>query len=419
MPLQAFWSVALKPQARENKHLQLPILKTFIFCLTVFSTCFGEAGSVCSPFKVHLQASAPTPPVLSVPAELPANWEKSISEKIGQIKTQESFPRIYENWLRLHPRELSENERYSWLNCLHHYASQDTNRNGIPDWNTMVDNQPARTLFPADPDQDGDTVENVLDPQPLKKNPQGHFVAGIPAHLKMSAQKRPEAHFLQERLFKEFRLLAIDHTDEHSATVLKELLFLMRKGFPKKFLSQMRTIKYFYAFAGHHHTGPMASYHWQARALSAGGIAAYPEPILKPQAQIDLLSALAHEIGHAILFEKILPHELAAVSTRYSEWEAVKSDQLKEAHYSPVFFEAFPAKHGRNIVSQYALKNRHEWFAESMAAMIMSALGKSGELSDNWQEKLIKNSESSPQYWADYTKISDDFRDWFKVLMKN
>lgn len=377
------------------------------------------AGFICTPFKVHQQVQLPAPPDISVPRTLPKDWEKTTSEKIGGISTQNDFPKIYENWLKRHPRDLTETERYVWLNCLLFYTSIDTNRNGIPDWSALLDQQPAKNLFPEDPDQDGDGILNVFDPQPLVKTAPRTESAEIPIHLKIDAQKRPEAHFLQDSLYKEFRILAVDHTDEHSPGVLRELLFLLRKGFAKKLITGLKTIKYVYAFAGHNHAGNIASYHWQAQALSVGGMSSYPNEELNPQTKIDMLSALSHEIGHAVLFEKLCANDLADVSHRFSDWSAVKNSQMNNSFFSPVFFEPFPLKQGRNIVSQYALVNRHEWFAESMAASVLNNLGKSGELHENWRHALIRNPLNSPQYWVDYTKISDDFRHWFKILMKN
>lgn len=315
---------------------------------------------------------------------------------------------------------MSDVQRYTWLQCLAYYTSFDTDRDGFPDWSAIIDHQPAKTLFPADPDQDGDGLKNMYDPQPLVKNPKSESAPiGIPAHLKFDSQQRPEEFRLQQQLFREFKIIAVDHTDEHAAPVLRELIFLLQKGYSRRFVSGLKTVRFVYAFGSHSNSGRMAAYYWQAQALSIGGKSVYPGSELNAQARLELLSAFAHEIGHAVLFEKMQANDLADVSSHFSDWRKIKKNQLKAEFFSPVFFEAFPHKHGRNFVSQYAMVNRHEWFAESMAASVLNKLGTTGDLRPDWKSRLLKRSFNSPQYWADYTKISDDFLDWFRVLMKN
>lgn len=315
---------------------------------------------------------------------------------------------------------MSDVQRYAWLQCLAYYTSMDTDRDGTPDWSTIIDHQPAKTLFAADADQDGDGLPNMYDPQPLIRNNSAEMaLTGIPPHLKFDAQKRPEEFRLQQQLYREFKIIAVDHTDEHTTSVLRELLFLLQKAYSKRFVSGLKNVRFVYAFAGHDHGGRMAAYHWQAQALSFGGKSVYPNAELSSQARLELLSAFAHEIGHAVLFEKMQAGQLADVSSHFSDWRKIKKNQLKADFFSPVFFEAFPNKQGRNFVSQYAMVNRHEWFAESMTASVLNKLGTAGLLRADWKSALLKPGFNSLQYWADYTKISDDFLDWFRVLMKN
>lgn len=356
---------------------------------------------------------------MSIPKILPENWEKTISDKIGKIKTQNDFPRFYRDWLINHPRDLTENERYQWLSCLLYYVSIDTNHNGVPDWSAIVDHQPAKILYPEDPDQDGDGMINVLDPEPLTptKNDKSTAFYQIPSHLIIDRRKNPEAFLLQERLFNEFQILAINHTDEHSPIVLRELLFLLQKGFSKEFISDLN-IKYIYAFAGHDPARNIAAFHSQAQALSIGGMSSYHEDDMKLQAKIDLLAALSHEIGHAVLLKKLSANALANISARFSDWKEIKNSELGDLFFSPVLFETFNLKQGQNIVSQYAMVNRHEWFAESLAASVLNDLGQSGSLDKNWRNALTKAASETSEYWFDYTKISDDFRQWFRFLMK-
>ena len=383
--------------------------------LSFFAAGYVEAGAACTPFRVHLSAALPAAPNLEVPAFLPANWEKIIPEKISARSTQKDFARHYKTWLSRFPTRLSDNERWQWLTCLDYYTSLDTNKNGIPDWSAISDEMPATNLFPQDPDQDGDGILNVYDAEPLQKsvNPPTD-ASGIPAHLRIT---RAETSDLQVKIFREFGILAIDHTDQHSPEVLTEILFLLRKGFSKEFMKSLN-LKYIYAFASHDPYGTKAAYHWQAQAMSVAGLRAYHSE-LSAEARVDLLSSLSHELGHAVLFDKLSTSQLAEVSTSFSGWQPIEKTEIKDAFFSPVFFQALPSNTGRNIVSEYAMKNRHEWFAESFAASMLNNLGASGTLGKNWRQSLRKPTFAGGTYWVDYTRITDDFRQWFGALLKN
>lgn len=396
--------------------------KIFLFSFffaPYFSDAGIETGTTCAPFKVHLHAQVPLPPPTNIPEILPKNWEPNLVEKIGKIKTQNDFPRFYQNWLKSHAEELSENNRYLWLQCLLFYTSLDTNQNGLPDWSAIVDHQPARILYPQDPDQDGDGISNVLDSDPLipEKNKIKQNKVKIPAHLKIDSQKRPAVSQLQKQLYKDFGILAVDHTDEHSPVVLRELLFLLQKSFSKKIISDLK-INYIYAFSGHDPIRTTASYHPLASAISIGGMKSYPNNEIDIQTKINLLSALSHEIGHAILMQKINPVDLAQISSQFSNWKEINNSDLSDLFFSPVFFEPYPLKQRRNIVSQYAMKNRHEWFAESLTASVLNELGKSGALDNNWQSTLKRTSSDRSEYWVDYTNINHDFQDWLQHLIR-
>ncbi len=377
-------------------------------------------GEICTPFKVHLGTVLPRAPEIKTPATLPPDWELSISEKIGKVQTQNEFPKLYQTWLQRHPRDLTEQQRFQWLSCLLYYVSIDTDKDGIPDWSAINDHQPAKILFPQDPDQDGDGILNVLDAEPLNPTNKASRLASaeVPLHLKINYRKRPETSLLQQQLYKEFHILAIDHTDEHSPVVLRELLYLLRKGFTKNFVSSLHTIKYIYAFASHDPTRNIASYHLQAQALSVAGMSSYRKAQLNLQEKIDLLAALSHEIGHAVIFEKLSTEDLAQASYKFSGWKNIQNSDLKDSFFSKVFFEPFATIAGNNMVSQYAMSNRHEWFAESLAASVLNDLGQSGLLPKNWKSSLIKRASFDSGYWVDYTRISDDFRGWFRTLLK-
>src|SRR4029077_5876655 len=113
----------------------------------------------------------------------------------------------------------------------------------------------------------------------------------------------------QKELFREFKILAIDHPDLHSPEVLKELLFLLRHGFPPGTMKDLKDIRYLFAFSGHDPQENSAAYHRVAHAISVGGIKSFNHP-LPLAGRIHLLGTLAHEIGHAFVFENMSPGEL-------------------------------------------------------------------------------------------------------------
>jgi hypothetical protein len=391
------------------------ITKNFLaFVISIFAAGYVEAGAACSPFRVHLQATLPAAPILDVPQQLPDAWEETIAKKISARSGHGDFEKYYQNWKEKNPRRKNAEERWQWLSCLDYYTSIDSNKNGVPDWSAISDRMPATSLFPQDADQDGDGIANVLDAEPLfKAKPEAAPAGEIPAHLKIT---RPEAAELQAKLFREFGILAIDHTDKHSPEVLREFLFLLHKGFSKKFIAGLN-LKYLYAFAGHDPRFTAASYHGQARALSVAGLHSYKGTGLTEELRLDLLSSLSHEVGHAVLFDKLSTRELAQISADYSGWKPVSNSEIRDEFYSPVFFQPMPENTGKNIVSQYAMKNRHEWFAESFAASIINNLGHSGTLGKNWKPVLRKPAFNGASHWVDYTRISGDFRNWINKLL--
>ena len=137
---------------------------------------------------------------------------------------------------------------------------------------------------------------------------------------------------------------------------------------------------------------------------------------MSPQERVDLIAALAHELGHAILFEKLSAKELAQASKKFSGWSITGP---LETLYSKGFFQPYFSLDKKNIVSQYSMKNRHEWFAESMAAALLNKIGQKGLLGQKWQNHLVKiPSPNSSSYWVNYNNIKSEFRRWLELLIK-
>lgn len=417
----ALRTVATFVQTRQNKEL-IPTFATIILVMSLFATQKVFAMKACSLFRVHNSVSLPAAPQIEMPKTFSKDWEQLLIEKIGRVPTQNHFPKIYQSWLKSHAFDLTESERYQWLHCVDHFIHLDTNKNGIPDWTAIVQEQPSQVLYPNDPDQDGDGIPNVLDADPLhdesamkqtalltEKKMQTQFE--IPAHLKIL---RPDVGVLQNELFKKFKIIAIDHTDQHSAFVLNELLFLLQNGFPPNF--QLKNLRIIYAFAGHDPSRNIASYHLQAEAMSVGGFFSYGLKPFSAQKKIDLLVTLAHEIGHAVLFEKLTPKKLMNAAVKFAQWP---SSDNTESFFAPIFFQAHLLSHGKNLVSQYSVTNQHEWFAESMSASILTKLGRKGLLGNDWHSLLMKAPQkNSPFLWTDYNQISDDLNAWLESLLQ-
>lgn len=352
-------------------------------------TTFAE----CTPFHIYKNVRTALPPKISAPAYLEKDWEEKLLAKIGKIKTQEEFPSIYRIYKEEH-KELSENERFLWLRCIDYFVSLDTNKNGIPDWTAIIDNQPTKVLFPGEDDIDGDGVTNVLDSDPLDEKVKGTSKL-IPEHLKIESET-------QEQLYSEFGIIAINHTDEHSTVVLNELLSLLRTGFAKNWIQNLKNLKYVYAFLGHDPEHRIAAYHWQAKALSIGGIHAYKGE-LSDQQKIELKAALAHEIGHAALLEKLSVGELAAAGRKFGGW-GINPSPSPLSFYAKIFFAPYSwgsDYKNNNIVSAYALTNIHEWFADSFAAYIINKLG-----------QVLQFQNLKRKNWTDYGNLTTDYRHW-------
>lgn len=369
----------------------------------LFAAHFAKAGAICTPFKVHKNVRLPAAPKNLDLSSYSKKAEDTLIGQIGNIKTQNDFPRVYRSWLLTHSLEMTETERIEWLQCIYYYVKMDTNKNGIPDWDAIVDQKPSRVLYPKDPDQDGDGIGNVFDADPLNFKVRTKTSRNkIPAHLKL---KNTESQKLQETLFKEFKLIAIDHTDEHSPLVLEQLLMVLRNGFPQGF--QLKNLNYVYAFAGHDPSRNIASYHLKAQALSIAGVSA----LNKNSDVSGLTAALIHEIGHAILFEKITAQELSAISVQFAGWSPI--DSTTSSFYAVDFFKpyAFPTR--KNIVSQYSMKNRHEWFAESFTAALVNKLSRGGFL----KNPTISKTEKPSRHWVNYANMTSDFQHWLERLI--
>ncbi len=349
----------------------IKILKRVI-CILLLLATRAMAAQDCVPFKVYKSAKLPDPPIFSTPQPLPSEWEENLLNGISLSKDNHGFAEIYRTWSRSHV--LVAENRYRILKCISYYVN-------LKGWTAIVDGKLSQTLYPVNPIIISGTV--------------------IPDYLRFD-DTRPEAQELQKELFQRFGVVAIDHTDEHSAAVLKELLVLLKNIFPRG-LNGVRSFKYFYAFSGHDSEIDIAAYHRQMNAISIGGVKSYQDAVLTPEQRIKVDSALLHELGHAFVFDQLGAQTLAYISNTFSRWPKISPSTL----YAPVLFEAYPVTKLKNIVSEYSTSNIHEWFADSFAATFMIELGKKNVFGPAWVKYM---SDFNSHYWYNYNNISQGFR---------
>lgn len=347
----------------------------------------------CRPFRVHRKVTLPTPPSFSENNLFANNWEDSLVDKISAY--DKTFKKIYWGW-KNSEAFVPPSDLQPWLQCLLYYVQIDTDGDGLPDWSVQSDEKPARILYPFDTDIDGDGIENILDPDPFQKNIFPIDQNAFPKHLESSTK---EVLHWQNELWKHFRILAIEHTTNHSSYVLKEFFYLLKQMFPGKLPLWINEIKYLYAFQNHDDKNNIAAFHFAAHAISIGGSNYYKHQLVGKK-RIEFLSTLAHEIGHAFLLGAILPKEFQDLCEKFG-WRDVFENGVITSFNSPPFFREHPdgdsvekAKKN-NFVSDYSYTNAHEWFAEAFAESILM------------QSKIIPSRSSNTfDRWLTYNLYS-------------
>ncbi len=372
---------------------------------------FSRASDVaCSPFRAYKSMELPPPFEFHAPPSLARNWEENLVLKISE--SDPGFDKIYRPWRLRHPKFLTDIKRYEWLQCLAYYTQMKSKNSLVSDWTAIVDQSPSKVLYPRDIDQILSFDQTQL----------------VPLKLKIERKKAAQ---LQQEIFAKYHILALDHTDEHANFILEKLLFLLDNAFSQKFVSAVSSFRYFYAFQGHQAEVNIAAYHRQMKAISIGGLSNYSKKKYSAKDELEVIAALAHEIGHAFLFDQLQPSELLELADRFGDWKA--NSGLKESElslYDPIFFEPSPhlqevqqlflnafdpkVSNFKNLTSQYAAKNIHEWFADCFAANVLIKLGRAHKLGKDWQRKLVEfQNRQNGRYWVDYNNMSPEFLEWF------
>ena len=265
--------------------------------------------------------------------------------------------------------------RGTFPQCVGHYTRQDLDHDGISDWTSIVDGNPSKMLIPFDPDIDGDGTLNLWDPAPFD-----HKLAGtnnplvLPSHL---VETDSDIIGFQAEIYRDYGIVALSNTDHQSPDVLQNFLYLAGTAFSKATIRKLDTFKVLYSFKSHDHEFDIAAFHWKAQAISIGGRSTYGkiEMAAADRRDPNLLSALAHEIGHAFLVQHLKPRELRNAAIRFGALDHAEIKSTDDSFYSPSFFRPLHDNLARNFATPYAASNVHEWFAEAFAALAMRRLG--------------------------------------------
>lgn len=316
--------------------------------------------------------------------------------------------------------------------CVSYFTSLDQNRNGVRDW-MVVEGTSGEVLAPLDEDIDGDGLTNVLDPDPFvtsaSKKP--FTRAEVPEHLAMEGERGR----VQREIYEKVGVLAVDHTDRHSLGVLEAFRDVAVRALSPGFEKKAPSLKYLYAFKGHDPRSDIAAYHREMKAISIGGISSWSEGPRSTEDRVRVLAALAHETGHAFLFDKMTPEELARTGSRFGNWSATPvahfhdEKLLKKAHpfrklagllrgsrHEAHVFMSRSVWVESNIVSRYSTTNMHEWFADAFAADVLQRLGERGLIpaSDGDWKKSLALAPNGREWWANYNNVTPGFRLWMK-----
>lgn len=218
-----------------------------------------------------------------------------------------------------------------------------------------------------------------------------------------------ELELLRESLRRDFGILAEDKTDTHSAVVLRSLLFLLRQGWPS--WGSLKSFRFLYAYHGHDTRVSIAAFHPEASAISIGGFSSYGDSL--EGISIPLIAALAHELGHAFLLEKISPQELVVIARKSGDWENLPEIPFKN-FFDKIFLTKHQGKWKTKPASTYSSTNLHEWFAEAFTADVLQDFGHRGLLGKDWRKQLDFLPKVEGDFPTNYNRSPKGFSNWLQ-----
>jgi len=412
------------------------VLIFFILSFFYSTTIYAQDFPICSPFLIHKKVSLPYKWENS-PALNNSSTKKEIEFLLKKISLIKNYAHFSQEYLARRNKQfkntLDLKIELNLLRCIYFYLNQDTDNDGILDWSALANGQLMQVLIPNDDDIDGDGTFNIFDPDPFDPQIKGeNYPSVVPEHL---ISTRLEAKAIQKKLYEKYEIIAIDYSDNHSEFVLHNLLLLLDGAFQISSIKNLKNFRYIYAFSGHDLKRNIAAFHLEAKAISIGGENIY-HVHSKQVDQISLLATLAHEIGHAFLFQNIAAKELIEIAKKFGGW-TIPTSPLNIDLFSQLFLTPYPEKEKfiksnssqeyhrlpvmkkNNFNSSYSSTNIHEWFADAFAASILQKLGKSKLLGENWQKKLIQIPKNKRGFWTNYNNISNSFSSWLEKKMNH
>lgn len=343
-------------------------------------------------------------------------------------------------WRESHSAEASQTGHRNWLRCALPWLSRDTDGDGTPDWSALVSGRPSTVLIPFDEDIDGDGLPNLLDAAPFraditrKQNIRVEPTTNeVPRHLRLAGAARAP----QAALYREFGVLAIDHTDSHVAEALTAALDLLRLAVPRGLVGPGSSVRVLYAFKGHDLRHEIAAYHRELGAISVAGRQSIP-PEFSARDRSRWLAAFAHELGHAFVFDRLGGMELDRVAGQFGGWQAETHGNSPDLLSAP-FFRAHPLRRfvaqipetaadalrftederlrQVSLVSQYAADNPHEWFAEAFAAHLLKRL-QQNRTTPLSKPDLVFLPNSRGDYWVNYHNLASGLDGYLAETLK-
>jgi hypothetical protein len=238
-------------------------------------------------------------------------------------------------------------------------------------------------------------------------------------------------------LFKDYGIRVLPGDTEQSPEVLHSLIFLLKNTLSMESVHKLASFRFIKASADKNLTEEISSFDLEERSIIVPGISLDSAFRGNPKNRIKIIAALAHEIGHAFLFQNISAQELTYIADHFGGWShshcqnrapsSVRSDCFFQHH--PKFSRECSYRSGldhvslemreNNITSEYALEDIHEWFAESFAAYLLSRLGEKGLLGGDWKQRLVLVPENKKEYWINYNNISPEFHSWIEARINS
>lgn len=349
---------------------------SFIFLTSLSAQARDPSEFACFRFRVHLNAELPPVPSKKKESVLPAALQK----KIAQWENELTFLKDLK-------------ARQDWISCIKNFIFLDSDKDGIADWTAIVDGKPSRILFPQDIDLDGDGINNVMDSNPYELNKKKEELS-IPLHLSLQG----DGKIWQEKIFQDFGILALNHSDLHHPQLLKIIYSLLKLNTFKN-LKGNKPYKYIYAMKARNPLGQIAAFHPTADAISIPGESSFGKQ-LDENENCKISSALLHETGHAFLFKSVSADALADLVNQHGNWDLEKHPGMD------IWDKKFQLRHedeSSQFVSEYAKTNVHEWFAENFAAYLWEI--------NNFDKTICKAFQNN--------KIPSVLSNWFALKLSN